>query len=90
MVERAREEDTPSKPESTYEDGKLEGEVTPPTLSLPCETLPPLNDILSQQAGVAVGVHRSKWTWRETGLSAGLPPLTHLMLVSLVLCRSLC
>jgi hypothetical protein len=55
MAARAWGEDTPSEPKS-LDDEEEEGEVTPPLPSPLSETLLPFGDILSRQAGVAVGI----------------------------------
>jgi hypothetical protein len=82
MVVRVRGEDTLSKPESSDEEEEEEGEVTPPPPSPLRETLPSFGDILSRQAGVAVGMRQLKQTRIEIGSSADLPPQPHLALVS--------
>jgi hypothetical protein len=68
--------------ESSEEKEQEEGEVTPPSLSPLHETLPSFGDIISQQAGVAVGVHQPKRTRTETRSSTSLPSQPRLMLVS--------
>jgi hypothetical protein len=56
MAARAWGEDTPSEPKSLDDEEEEEGEVTPPLPSPLSETLLPFGDILSRQAGVAVGI----------------------------------
>jgi hypothetical protein len=74
MAMGARREETSSDLQSNDEEEGEEGEVTPPPLSPPCETLPSFGDILNWLAGVAVSVCRPKWTQTKTGPSVGMPP----------------
>jgi hypothetical protein len=48
MEMRLQGEDTPSEPESSNEVEEEEGGVTPPPLSLSCETLPSFDDIINR------------------------------------------
>jgi hypothetical protein len=73
MAAKVRGEDTPSKPESLGEEEEGEGEVTPSPIYLPRKTLTLLDDIISQQVGIVVGVHQPKRTRIEIGSSVGLP-----------------
>jgi hypothetical protein len=82
MAMRVRGEEAPSKPKSLEEEEEEEGEVTPPPLSMPCETLPSFGDILSRQAGAVVSTRQPKLTRTEIGLSTSLPSQPHLMPVS--------
>jgi hypothetical protein len=87
-VARLRGEDNPSEPESSGEDDEEEdedgeaGDVTPPPHSPPHDALPLLGDIFSTQAGVAVGLHRSKWPQTETRLLTSSLPQPYLTPVS--------
>jgi hypothetical protein len=80
VVARVRGEDTPSEPESSGGDDKDEDEdeeereVTPPPNSLLPKDLPSLGDLFGRQAGIFVGVRRSKWPRMETGPSTDPPP----------------
>jgi hypothetical protein len=57
----------PSEPKSSggddeeEDEDKEEGEVTPPSHSLPLEDLLSLDDIFNKQTGISVGAHRPKW-----------------------------
>jgi hypothetical protein len=75
--------DTPSNPKSSGEEEE-EGEVTPPPLSLPRETLPPFSDIISQQVGVTVGVCQPKQTRQRPGrrLACLSNPILHRYLLT--------
>jgi hypothetical protein len=77
-----RVQGAPSNLESSDEEEEEKGEVTPPPLSLPRETLPPLGDIVSRQVGITVGIWQLKQTWTEIGPLAHLPQKHHLTLVS--------
>jgi hypothetical protein len=86
--------ETPSKPDSSgygdvEEDEDKEGEKTPSPHSPPPEDLPSLGDLYDQQAGISVGVHRTKRPRMGTGASAGLTPQSGFMLVHFDLLRVL-
>jgi hypothetical protein len=74
--------DTPSEPESSYEEVQEEDKVTTPPPSTPRETLPSFGDVISGQAGVTIGIRQPKQTWIETRPSASLPLQPLLTLVS--------
>jgi hypothetical protein len=72
----------PESSKADEEDEEIKGEVTPPPNSLPCETLPSLDDIFHRQAGITVGACRPKRTRIETGPSTSSPPQPYLALVT--------
>jgi hypothetical protein len=73
MAARARGESTPFEPKSSCEKEEGEGEVIPPPLSPPCETLPLFGDIISRQQRVTVSMRQSKRTQQRSGHRSTCP-----------------